>query len=273
MEPETSEKLPATELSLDERKFAFDKESRLQEIAIKARETSMKEAELHRSRWLNPTVIGLVAAASGLFGNLLVALFSNMNSQRIEQFKAQSNLIVQAVGTGDQKSACRNLISFIRLGLLEDPQGRLGKCETDLNAIPVLPSGSTYTSVLDTPAAVAMAPVVNTVMQGDNYHYDVSFTVPPLSGLLAANPVNLITIYSYKTDNAGNRSEDRTYNPLRGNWKTGDRVSLPIDIPKSYVEDKGHKIYLRFCVGSAQGCAPGPNVLLPETPTLPPSPR
>jgi hypothetical protein len=64
MEPETSEKLPATELSLDERKFAFDKESRLQEIAIKARETSMKEAELHRSRWLNPTVIGLVAAAS-----------------------------------------------------------------------------------------------------------------------------------------------------------------------------------------------------------------
>ena len=116
-----------------------------------------------------------------------------MNSQRIEQFKAQSNLIVQAVGTGDQKSACRNLISFIRLGLLEDPQGRLGKCETDLNAIPVLPSGSTYTPVLDAPAAVAMAPVVNTVMQGDNYHYDVSFTVPPLSGLLAGNPVSLVS--------------------------------------------------------------------------------
>jgi hypothetical protein len=272
MEPKTSKKLPATELSLDERKFAFDQELRLQEIAIKAREVSMKEAELLRSRWLNPTVIGLVAAASGLFGNLFVAFFSNMNSQRIEQFKAQSNLIVQAVGTGDQKSACRNLISFIRLGLLEDPQGRLGRCETDLNTIPVLPSGSTYTPLLDTPSAVAMAPVVNAVAQGDSYHYDVSFTVPAL-GLLAANPINLITIYSYKIDKAGNRSEDKNYNPIRGNWKTGDRVSIPIDIPKPYVEDMGHNTYLRFCVGSVQGCVPGPNVLLPETPTLPPSPK
>ena len=68
-------------------------------------------------------VIGLAAATLGLFGNLLVAFFSSMNSQRIEQFKAQSNLIVQAVGTGDQKSACRNLISFIRLGLLKTLRG------------------------------------------------------------------------------------------------------------------------------------------------------
>jgi hypothetical protein len=222
---------------------------------------------------LNPTVIGLVAATLGLFGNLIVALISNMNSQRIEKFKAQSNLIVQAVGTGDQKSACRNLISFIRLGLLDDPQGRLGRCETDLNTIPVLPSGSTYTPVLDTPSAVAMAPVVNAVVQGDSYHYDLSFTVPAISGLLAANPINLITIYAYKIDKAGNRSEEKNYSPVKGNWKTGDRVSIPIDIPKAYVEDVGHTTYLRFCVGSVQGCVPGPNVLLPESPTLAASPK
>jgi hypothetical protein len=268
-----SEGLSDIGLSLDERKFAFDKELRLKEITIKAREVSMKETELLRSRWLNPTVIGLVAAALGLFGNLIVALISNVNSQRIERFKAQSNLIVQAVGTGDQKSACRNLISFIRLGLLDDPEGRLGKCETDLNTIPVLPSGSTYTPVLDTPSAVAMAPVVSSVAQGDNYHYDLSFTVPPISGLLAANPINLITIYSYKRDKAGNRSEERSYNPVKGNWKTGDRVSVSIDIPKSYVEDLDHTTYVRFCVGSVQGCVPGPNVLLPETPTLAPLPK
>jgi hypothetical protein len=264
---------PATQLSLDEQKFAFDKELRLQELAIKNREVSLKEAELRRSRWLNPTVIGLVAAASGLFGNLFVAFFSNQNSQRIERFKAQSNLIVQAVGTGDQKSACRNLLSFLRLGLLEDPEGRLARCETDLNTIPVLPSGSTYTPILDTPSAVAMAPVVNAVMQGDRYHYDVSFTVPTISGILADNPINLITIYSYKTDKSGGRSEDKNYNPIKGNWKAGDRVSIPIDIPKTYVEDIDHKAYLRFCIGSVQGCVPGPNVTIAETPMLPPAPK
>ena len=175
---------------------------------------------------------------------------------------------MQAVGTGDQKSACRNLISFIRLGLLEDPEGRLGKCETDLNAIPVLPSGSTYTPMLDTPAAVSMAPVVSAALQGDHYHYDVSFTVPVPTGVVAANPISLVTIYSYKMDSGGVRSEDKTYSPLRGNWKAGDRVNLPIDIPKSYIEDVTRKTYLRFCIGSVQGCMPGPNLLLPETPTL-----
>jgi hypothetical protein len=268
MEPNSSEQpQAAVEPSLEERKFAFDKELRLQEIAIRSREISIKEMELSRSRWFNPTVIGLVAAASGLFGNLLVALFTSVNSQRIEQFKAQSNLIVQAVGTGDQKSACRNLLSFIHLGLLDDPEGRLARCETE-NTIPVLPSGSTYTPVLDTPWATAMAPVVNAVAKDDNYHYDVSFTVPVFSSALAANPINLITIYSYKTDANGHRSDDKAYNPIKGNWKTGDRVNIPIDLPKSYVDDPGHKTYLRYCVGSVQGCIPGPNVVLPETPTM-----
>ncbi len=119
---ETPSNSPASALSLDERKFATDRELRLQEIALKVREVAVKETELHRSRWLNPTVIGLAVAGSGLFGNLIVAYIANTNTQAIEHFKAQSNLIVQAVGTGDQKSACRNLLSFIHLGLLDDPQ-------------------------------------------------------------------------------------------------------------------------------------------------------
>jgi hypothetical protein len=259
------------EASLDDRKFAFERDARFKEIAIRDRELSIKETELRRSRWLNPTVIGLVAAAIGLFGNLLVTFFANVNNQRIEKFKAQSNLIVQAVGTGDAKSACRNLISFIRLGLLEDLEGRLSKCETDLNTIPVLPSSSAYyTPSLDTPAAASMAPVVSASSQGDHYHYDVSFTVPTLTGLAgAANPPNLVTIYSYKLDGAGTLSEGEIYNPLHGNWKSGDRINFGIDIPRFYIDDTNRRTYLRFCVGSVQACVPGPNILLPETPMLP----
>ena len=262
---------PTKDLSLEERKFAFDMEIKAQEMSLKARELALKENESQRSRWLNPTVIELIAAASGLFGNMFVALISSSNSQRIEQFKAQSNLIVQAVGTGDQKSACRNLIVFIHMGLLEDPEGRLAKCETDLNAIPVLPSGSTYTPILDTPSAVAMAPVVTSIANGDHYHYDVSFTVPILSNF--GNPINLITIYSYKENKSGVRADDKEYSPVKGNWKPGDRVSVTIDIPRTYVDDSDHKTYVRYCVGSVQACVPGPNILLPETPSLPPAPK
>ncbi|RBP09738.1 hypothetical protein DFR50_12184 [Roseiarcus fermentans] len=259
------------DISLEERKFAFDREMQLQRNLLNTRELELKENDARRSRWLNPTVIGLIAAASGLFGNMFVALVSSSNSQRIEQFKAQSNLIVQAVGTGDQKSACRNLISFIRLGLLDDPEGRLGKCETDLNAIPVLPSGSTYTPVLDTPSAVSMAPVVTAVAKDDHYHYEVGFTVPVIQGLLTSNPINLITVYSYKANKSCARSDDREYTSVKGNWKSGDRVTVPIDIPKTYVDDTEHTTFVRYCVGSIQGCVPGPNILLPATPSLPAS--
>ncbi|MBC2806975.1 hypothetical protein C3Y94_027985 [Rhizobium ruizarguesonis] len=255
-------------LSLEERKFALDRDLRTKEIDLKIRELKLKESDALRSRWFNPTVIGLIAAALGLFGNMFVALVSSVNSQRIEQFKAQSTLIVQAVGTGDERSACRNLISFIHLGLLQDPQGRLAQCQTDLNTIPVLPSGSTYTPALDTLASVGMAPVVSAAAKDDHYHYDVSFTVPPMTDLLATNPINLITIYSYKIDKGGTRSDDKNYPPLKGYWKPGDRVNLPIDIPKPYVDDADHTTYVRFCVGSMAGCVAGPNVLLAETPML-----
>ena len=60
------------EASLDDRKFDFERNARLKEIAIRDRELS-----------------------------------TNVNNQKIEKFKAQSNLIVQAVSTGDAKSACR----------------------------------------------------------------------------------------------------------------------------------------------------------------------
>jgi hypothetical protein len=191
----------------------------------------------------------------------------------LEADKAEAGRILEMIKTADTEKAAANLRFLVDTGLASDRDGRI-KNYLDRRKPgegPVLPSASsTYTPVLDTPLAVAMAPAVHAVMQDDRYHYDVSFTVPALTGAFAANPINLIKIYSYKLDKAGNRSEDKEYNAIKGSWKPGDRASFPVDISKAYVDDADHTTYLRYCVGSVVACAPGPNVLLPEAPTLPP---
>ena len=148
----TSSDCARKELSLDERKFIQESKSRNKELTLKEREVAAKETELHRSQWLNPTVIGLFAAAIGLIGNLIVAYIGNRNTQEVEHSRAQSSLIIQAVGTGDAKTACKNLISFLRLGLLDDPKGTISQCENALGPIPVLPAARTYTPIANVTA-------------------------------------------------------------------------------------------------------------------------
>lgn len=101
--------------SLEERKFRSERlapaqELRLKqrEIAAREREVAAKEAELNRSRWLNPTVIAIFAAAAGLVGNIFVARTNNNNnSQMLERVRSQSNLVMEAIKTGNTDSPNR----------------------------------------------------------------------------------------------------------------------------------------------------------------------
>jgi hypothetical protein len=249
--------------SLEERKFIQESQLRKKELELKEREVATKEAELLRSRWINPTVIGLFAATIGLFGNLIVAYIGNRNSQEIERSRGQSSLVVQAVGTGDAGTACKNLISFLRLGLLDDPKGTISRCETALGTIPVLPSVKTYAPVADVPSATELAPIVTSIDRGDSYHFEVTFTVPAIPS--SPSPItgfDQITVYAYQLDQKGGRSHDTQFPIINGKWKAGERVTFAADLPKSYVNDTSHTSYLRFCVGSQGGCIPGPNLLL-----------
>jgi hypothetical protein len=250
--------------SLDERKFVQEGELRRKEIALKEREVAAKEAELLRSRWLNPTVIGLFAATIGLFGNLIVAFIGNWNSQQVEHSRSQSSLIIQAVGTGDAKSACKNLMFFLGLGLLDDPKGTISRCETSPNTIPVLPGVKTYTPVADTPWSEAMSPSVTIGDRADVRHVEVTFVIP--APPVATYKFNLVTLYGYQIDRQGQRSGDIQFPPVHGDWKVGDHVTVSADVPKNYVNDPARTSYLRFCVGSLEMCMPGPNLLIARVP-------
>lgn len=130
-------------------------------VAAKEREISIKDVELKRSRWFNPTVIGIFAAAAGLFGNVLVAAINNSNTQAIEHAHAQSNLIVEAIKTGSPETACKNLLFFVKLGLLVDSNTTIQKqCTTAPAQGPSLPISSPV------PASTTESPVVASFARG-----------------------------------------------------------------------------------------------------------
>jgi hypothetical protein len=145
-------------LSLEERKFRSDRITRIvelrlkrREIEAKEREVAAKEIELNRSRWTNPMVIALLAAAAGLAGNIIVARVNNSNTQQVERFHAQSNLIIEAIKTGDTEAACKNLVFFAGLNLIDDANNVIAKrCQKAPVGPPSLPLssslGSAYTS-------------------------------------------------------------------------------------------------------------------------------
>lgn len=92
-----------------------------EELELKKLEVQAKQRELTTSKWLNPVAIGLFAAAIGLITNVVVSIINNQDAQQLERTREQSSLIVEATKTnGDVDAACRNLIFFEGLGLIED---------------------------------------------------------------------------------------------------------------------------------------------------------
>lgn len=112
------------------------------EVAAKEREVLAKEEELKRSRWLNPTVIGLFAAGLGLIGSVVVARVNNSNTQEVQRLQSEANITLEAIktGTGNTDAACKNLIFFVGLGLVRDPEGKIGsQCKGTPAGPPSLP--------------------------------------------------------------------------------------------------------------------------------------
>jgi hypothetical protein len=141
--------IPASEPSIEERRFQAETTSRNQELALREREVAVKEEDSRRSRWLSPMVIALLAAAVGLLGNVVVATLNNQASQQLERLRSQSNLVLEAIKTGDQPGACRNLVFFVALGLLHDQNRAISKaCSSAPQGGPALPANDTVRSMI-----------------------------------------------------------------------------------------------------------------------------
>jgi len=94
-------------------------------------------------KWSNPLVIGLFAAAIGLAGNVWVTRSNNINTQNVERSRTQSTIILEAIRTnGDTNAACKNLVFFASLDLIDDTNHRITRaCPGNPQGVPSVSSG------------------------------------------------------------------------------------------------------------------------------------
>jgi hypothetical protein len=116
---------------------------RKREVVAREREVALKEREATNSRWLNPLVLGVFAAAVGLLGNIVVAVVNNRSTLELEKFRSQSSLVLEAIKTGSPEQACINLKAFINAGLIEDRGNTIEtKCTSSPSTAPYLPTSA-----------------------------------------------------------------------------------------------------------------------------------
>ena len=92
--------------------------------------------------WRNPVAVGLLAAGIGLTGNVIATSIQSWNAHRVGKQKAQANIILEAIKTGDRDQVAKTLTFFLQLGFIDDPDGRIQSFIANLGAIPVLPGES-----------------------------------------------------------------------------------------------------------------------------------
>jgi len=126
-------------------------ELRERELRLKEREVVVKERGANASPWLSPLVVAILAAAAGLIGNVFVALINNRAADHAERVRAQSSLIQGVIKTDNNDATCKNLIFFVKLGMLDDPQGAIRNiCPTTQEGVPSL---SPFFSVSASPSS------------------------------------------------------------------------------------------------------------------------
>lgn len=129
----------------------------IREKAVNAREKAV-DAREKASRFGSPLFLALLAAIVALVSNIVVTYFNNKTLHENEKSQEQSNLVLQAIKTGNNSlDSCRNLEFFVNVGLLEDPKSTIrNQCTQDPSTAPSLPANLLF----DTAAVATINGVV-----------------------------------------------------------------------------------------------------------------
>jgi CDP-diacylglycerol pyrophosphatase len=138
-EGESRESLPdRARLAFEREKWEKEVEFRNRELSLReheqelsARETSLKEDEARKSRFWNPLVLAVVAAALAATGNAVVTVINGhdqrgLESQKdsstlaLETMKAEAARVLEVIKTADPDKAATNLQFLLDTGLLSD---------------------------------------------------------------------------------------------------------------------------------------------------------
>jgi hypothetical protein len=95
-------------------------ELRLREQNNRDSEVTLKQAEAQASKWRSPLVVAVLAAAAAGMSNAAVSIVNARNEQALEESRAESSRILEAIKTGDTEKAAQNLEFLLKAGLLTE---------------------------------------------------------------------------------------------------------------------------------------------------------
>jgi GH24 family phage-related lysozyme (muramidase) len=114
--------------SFEQEKSESERAFRERELRIKERaqenadtELQMKRTEQAASRWKNPLVVAILAAAIAGVGNAWVAYFNGTSQTALEKLKSEQARILEMIKTGNADKAAENLQFLLDAGLILDP--------------------------------------------------------------------------------------------------------------------------------------------------------
>lgn len=116
--PKTDGEKWASELDLREREFSLKEREQL----TKEAELKLKKDDYNRSRWKNPLIVAIIAAALAAMGNALVAFVNGSLERELEDRKSEAARILEAIKTGDPEKAAVNLKFLIDTGLISNAE-------------------------------------------------------------------------------------------------------------------------------------------------------
>jgi hypothetical protein len=151
-------------LSEDSDLRRLEHEVKHKELDVRTREAEKALTQDAAPWWrrADPLLLAVIAAILTIAGNMLVAYVNARaslaqesqkadNELKLQKQKARYTLILQAIGTGDQRIAEQNIKFFIAAGLLEDEDQKVAIALTTFR--PVLPPSGTnvHTQPLEVP--------------------------------------------------------------------------------------------------------------------------
>ncbi|NUU40369.1 hypothetical protein [Tardiphaga robiniae] len=175
--------------TFEREKWEKDVGLRERELAVKEREASAKQdganaqtkevaikaAEYRRSRFTNPLSLAIIGATIAAIGSSAAAFLTARSQLKLEQFKADSALILEVIKSSKDEEAKKNLQFLIAIGAITDTERRKelsSYLDSDapvpelLDSKPSTYSGKQFVKVKCTIPLTAEVPAVLTRLDG-----------------------------------------------------------------------------------------------------------
>jgi hypothetical protein len=102
----------------------FEREKWRDEYELRKRDLELRERDASRSRWSNPLVLAVLAAAIAGFGNAAAIWLNGRQARDLEETKAEAARILEVIRTDNPDKAATNLKFLVDAGLISDDARR-----------------------------------------------------------------------------------------------------------------------------------------------------